>query len=136
VALQVEAGQQPVDGAAAYVNFDPQVLQVEEVTGGSTLGVELHRQVDNAAGSVDYAAATFGNFPAGTFDLASLHVRALRAGTTTLVLNRTAPQQSDVTFGGASVLAPPQLATVTVANRSFPHEAGHRTRTAAPRAVR
>jgi hypothetical protein len=120
VAVEVEAGQQPVDGAAAYVNFDPQVLQVEEVTAGSTLGVELHRQVDNAAGSVDYAAATFENFPSGTFGLATLHVRALRTGTTTLVLNRSAPRQSDVTFGGASVLAPPQIATVTIANRSLP----------------
>ena len=136
VALQVEAGQQPVDGAAAYVNFDPQVLQVEEVTAGSKLGVELRRQVDNAAGSVDYAAATLETFPAGTFGLATLHVRALRTGTTTLALNRTAPRQSDVTFGGASVFAPPQIAIVTIANRALPHGAGHRTRPAAPHATR
>ena len=126
VALQVEAGQQPVDGAAAYVNFDPSVLQVEEVTAGGQFGLELQRQVDNAAGTVNYAAATFEDFPAGTFGLATLHVRALRTGTTTLVLNRTAPRQSDVTFGGASVFAPAQIATVTIANRSLPHGAGHR----------
>jgi hypothetical protein len=47
VALQVEAGQQPVDGAAAYVNFDPAVLQVLGVAAGERFGVELHRRVDN-----------------------------------------------------------------------------------------
>ena len=120
VALQVEAGQQPVDGAAAYVNFDPQRLQVEEVTAQGPLGVELHRWVDNAAGSIDYAAATFENFPAGTFDFATLHFRALRTGRTTLVLNHSAPRQSDLTFRGASVLAPPQVATVTLVNRARP----------------
>jgi hypothetical protein len=117
------------------VNFDPTVLQVEGVSAGERFGVELHRQVDNAAGTVDYAAATFENFPAGTFDFATLHVRALRTGTTTLVLNRTAHRQSDVTFGGASVLAPPQIVAVTIANRSRPHGAGHRTRPAAPHAM-
>ena len=118
VALQVDGAQQPVDGAAAYLNFDPQMLQVEEVTAGGPLGVELHRRVDNAAGSVDYAAAAFENFPAGTFDFATLHFRALRTGRATLVLNRGAPRQSDVTFGGASVLALPRLSVVTVVGRS------------------
>jgi hypothetical protein len=118
VALQVEAGQQPVDGAAAYVDFDPQVLQVEEVTVGSRLGVELHQRVDNAAGTVDYAAATFGNFPSGSFTLATVRFRPLKpAAVTPLVLRRLAPRQSDATFGGRSVLgASPGVTLAVVGN--------------------
>jgi cysteine-rich repeat protein len=127
VALQIEAGQQPVDGAAAYLNFDPRMLLVEEVTAGGQLRVQLHQQVDNAAGKVDYAAVTFANFPAGTFDFATLHFLALRGGPTVLVLNDTAPRQSDLTFGGASVLAPPRRAVVTIIPRG-PHGAKPRPR--------
>jgi cohesin domain-containing protein len=123
--LAVKAGQQPVDGAAAYVNFDPTVLQVEGVTAGKRLGVELHRHVDNAAGAVDYAAGAFGAFPAGTFSLATLRFRALRTGATTLVLNRSGSRQSDVTFGGASVLGRPQAATVRIANKSHGRSRPH-----------
>ena len=116
VALEVEAGLQPVDGAAAYVNFDPQVLQVEEVTAGSKLGVELLQQVDNAVGTVDYAAATFQNFPTGSFALATVQFRALKpAAVTLLTLHRLAPRQSDATFGGRSVLGASQEVALSVA---------------------
>jgi cohesin domain-containing protein len=117
VELQVEAGQQPVDAAAAYVNFDPRMLQVEGVTAGGRFEVELSRTADNAAGAVEYAAATLGDFPAGTFRLATIRFRALHAGATRLVLNRSAPRQSDATFGGASVLGPQQPAIVAIAKR-------------------
>jgi hypothetical protein len=115
VALQVEAGQQPVDGAAAYLNFDPTVLQVEDVTAGNQLGVELQRQLDNAAGTVDYAAATFADFPSGSFALATVQFRALQpAAVTSLTLRRLAPRQSDATFGGRSVLGASPGATLAV----------------------
>ena len=124
VTLTVEAGPQPVDGAAAYVNFDPTMVQVEGVTAGEVFAVELQRQVDNAAGTIDYAAGTLGDFPAGRFALATLRVRALREGTTALALNRSASRQSDVTFGGASLLGQQQNAGVTIANG--PHSRSRR----------
>jgi len=116
--LQIAAGTRTVDGAAAYVNFDPTVLQVEGLTAGERFGVELQRRLDNAAGHVDYAAGSLENFPAGTFTLAKLQFRALRSGTTRLVLNGSAPRRSDVTFGGASVAGQRQAATVRIMGRS------------------
>jgi hypothetical protein len=114
VPVEVEAGAQQVDGAAAYVDFDPRVLRVEAITPGEELGVELHRRIDNAAGQVGYAAATLGDFPTGTFRLVTLRFRALRAGPAQLVLHRGTPRQSDVTFGGASVLGSEGAAPVRI----------------------
>ena len=118
VALQVEAGPQAVDAAAAYLNFDPTVLQVEEVTAGNRLGVELRRQVDGAAGTVDYAAATLEDFPSGSFTLATVRFRALQPTVATpLTLHRLTPRQSDATFGGRSVLgASPGVTLVVVSS--------------------
>jgi hypothetical protein len=120
VPVEVEAGAQRVDGAAAYVDFDPRVLRVETITPGSEFGVELHRRIDNAAGQVGYAAATLGDFPTGTFRLVTLRFRALRAGPAQLVLHRGAPRQSDVTFGGAPLLGQLPVTTVTVVGGGSP----------------
>ena len=67
--------------------------------------MELQRQVNNTAGTVDYAAATFADFPSGSFTLATVQFRALQpAVVTPLTLHRLAPRQTDATFGGRSVL--------------------------------
>jgi hypothetical protein len=96
------------------------VLRVEAITPGSEFGVELHRRIDNAAGQVGYAAATFGDYPTGRFRLATLQFRALRAGATRLVLHREAPRQSDVTFGGAPLLGQLPVTTMTVVGGGSP----------------
>ena len=116
VTIQVQSGVQLVDGAAAYLNFDPTILQVVSIQAGSSLPVPIQSQFNNTLGTLDFAAGTFSSFPSGTFTLAvvTFSPTTTTAGTT-LAFNLTPPRQSDVTFGGHSVLTTlPQSGTVIV----------------------
>ena len=104
--IQVQAGSQSVDGASAYLNFDPAVLQVVSVTAGSSLPVTIQNTYDNSLGHVDYAAGSFSApFPSGSFSLLTVTFRALVVSAGTAIqFNAAMPRNSDATFGGASVL--------------------------------
>lgn len=113
--LEVRAGTSTVDGAAAFLNFDPAVLQVVSVTAGGALPVPIMNQFDNTTGSLDYSAGTFSGFPSGTFTLATVRFSAVGVGSAALVMfNSTPPRRSDVTFGGVSLLGILLHGTVTV----------------------
>lgn len=116
VTVEVQAGAQQVDGASAFLSFDPGVLQVVNVTGGSVLPVPILNQFSNAAGTVDYSAGTFSAFPTGTFALATITFSAVASATaSSLSFGTVMPRQSEVTFGGTSVLDGAQGGTVNVA---------------------
>lgn len=107
---------QPVDGAAAYINFDPAVLQVAQITAGSALPSVLHNQIDNVQGRLDFVAgALSAPFPSADFTLATVFFTATQA-TASTPLNFAAanPRLSDVTFGGASILHHREAGAVTV----------------------
>jgi hypothetical protein len=106
VSVQIEAGSQTVDGAQATLNFDPALLEVVQMTAeGEILPEQLMNEFDNQRGSINFAAGTFENFPSGTFDVVQVQFRALAAvEETTLTYQFDKPQDSNVTFGGASVL--------------------------------
>lgn len=112
--VQVQSGTQPVDGASAYLNFDPTLLQVNSVTSGGTLPLVLQNAYDNTAGTVDFAAGTFSNFPSGTFSLVQVEFEVLQRGTSSVVFNTILPRKSDVTYGGASVLTGVNDASIAV----------------------
>src|SRR5262249_21612775 len=78
VTVEVRAGAQPVDNAAAYLNFDPSVLQVVSSTPGSALQFTLQNTIDNPYGHVDLAQGTvFGTYVTGTFTLATVRFNAI-----------------------------------------------------------
>jgi hypothetical protein len=106
VTLQVTSGSQPVDGASAYLDFDPAILQVQAITPDtSRLPVTLQNSFNNTAGTVDYAAGAFSNFPSGVFAIAYVRLVAIaEAPTTTLAFHTTTPRASDITYGGSSIL--------------------------------
>jgi uncharacterized repeat protein (TIGR01451 family) len=119
VEIVVQAGEQMVDGAAAYLGFDPDFLQVVDITPGSSLPLEIQNRFDNVAGKIDYAAGTFIDFPSGTFTLATVTFEALGQSDGTRVnFNLTLPRQSDVTFGGASVLDGTQDGAVIISEKA------------------
>ena len=62
VAIEVQAGAQQVDGAAAHIDFDQSILQVVSITAGSSLPVLIQNTFSNAAGTVDYSAGNFLDF--------------------------------------------------------------------------
>lgn len=116
--MQVQAGTQQVDGAAAYLNFDPGKLQVVSLTAGSSLPTVLTNTYDNTTGKVDFAAGNLNPpHPSGTFTLVTVKFNALAMTTgagTSISFNSTPPRQSDATFNGASVLASTTPGTVIV----------------------
>ncbi|HAJ38063.1 MAG TPA: hypothetical protein DCL15_20520 [Chloroflexi bacterium] len=107
---------QPVDGAAAYIDFDPAVLQIAQVTGGSALPAVLLNQIDNVEGRLDFVAgALSAPFPSTDFTLATVFFTATQAtASTSLNFAAANPRLSDVTFGGASILHHREPAVVTV----------------------
>lgn len=106
--LQVQAGTQQVDGASAYLDFDPTVLEVITTTAGPALTMPLQNDFDNEAGEIDYARVALGctppNCPTGTFKLADVMFEMVGGPDTSLSFNHTKPRNSDVTFGGVSTL--------------------------------
>ncbi|MFZ1473319.1 MAG: cohesin domain-containing protein, partial [Anaerolineae bacterium] len=120
VTVRVQAGSQPVNGAAAYLNFDPAIVQVQALTAGASLPVLIQSQFSNSAGTVDFAAGAFSGFPSGTFDVVQVRLSALAPSAgMPLVFNLTPPRRTDVTFGAGSILAGAVDGVVIVANNCY-----------------
>lgn len=120
VTVQVQAGGFQVDGAAAYLDFDPALLQVEQITPAGPLSLAIQNSFVNGAGRVDYAAGTLDAAASGTFDLVQIRFRGLAAGVASLTFQRTPPRSSDITASGASVLSSVANGTVVVTPVSGP----------------
>jgi len=106
--------RQSVDGASAYIDFNPALLQVAAVTSGSALPAVLLNTVDNAAGRINFVAGALSSpFPSTDFVLATVEFTAVQESAGTPVTFATAnPRLSDVTFGGSSILGTRQNAVV------------------------
>ena len=102
--LRVDPAGQPVDGAAAYLTFDPAVVQVVDVQAGDALPLALQNEFDNANGRIAFAAGTFDAPVAAVFDLAVVRLQATGIGATAIAFEHTPPRQTDVTAVGDSVL--------------------------------
>lgn len=107
VSIAIDAGSEVVDGAAAFLDFDPHQLQVVSVSPGASLPAEIFRLVDNAIGRVDYAAGTLANLPAGRFTLAVVAFRAIATASvsSSILVHHEPPRATDVTFAGRSLLS-------------------------------
>ncbi len=114
VEVQINSGSQKVDAAQASLSFDPKLLQVVDAAGapataieaGSSLPTGLQNKVDNAGGTVDYAAgASFeaGKEPTGTFTVATVRFKALQAGEAKLTFSSASPRKTEAAFGGQIV---------------------------------
>ncbi|HXF64615.1 MAG TPA: Ig-like domain-containing protein, partial [Caldilineaceae bacterium] len=54
VAIQVQAGDQAIDVAGVFLNYDPAVLRLDSVTPGTALDTVLRNIFDNTAGTFNY----------------------------------------------------------------------------------
>ncbi|MCB0053531.1 MAG: hypothetical protein KDE24_28755, partial [Caldilinea sp.] len=102
------------DGGAAYVTFDPAVLQAVDVIGDATFSSPIQNEVDNVRGQIVYAAGTLGMAPGGRFVLARVEFVAAGPGDSLLHPTLLRPARSDVTYGGASILSAAADALVRV----------------------
>jgi hypothetical protein len=114
IVVSVDAGELGMDAAAAYLDFDPESLQVVQIVGGKGFDIELANQIDNTMGSFGYAAATLGAKLTGRVELAVVTLRAKGSGSLALRFNRTAPRLSDVTSSGRSFLGAAPDASIEV----------------------
>lgn len=122
VIIQVETGGLPVDGAAAYLDFDPAYFAVVNVQPGTTLPIFLQSMTDNTAGRVDFAAGQLPPaFPSGTFTLMTVTLRALAPVDAGLItLSSDFRRETMVTFGGESVLSNAVGAMIMVSKDAAP----------------
>lgn len=125
VTIEVQAGAEPIDGVAAFLDFDPTRFQVSEVSPSTTLPFELVNRFENTLGTLDLVRGALTQpFPSGTFTLATFQLRAMEVpGTSTLSFNQGVPaieRQSDVTSGGVSVLGSVGSLTVEITDASSP----------------
>jgi parallel beta-helix repeat protein len=105
IVIEVQAGEQQVDSASAYLDFDPTLLEVVNMTSGDHLNLTLENSFDNGAGTIDFAAGKLTSpFPSGDFELVTISLRAKAATARTplgFVFNPS--RRTDATFNGASV---------------------------------
>ena len=116
VDIVLEAGDQPVDGAEAHIDFDSAYLIVVDADGdptdsiisGTTLPIEMQNSVDNSQGTIDYAAGILsGEPPTGDFTLATIRFKAEAPGPQAgipLSFVLTLPRKTQVVFEANSIL--------------------------------
>lgn len=116
VTVVVQANAQPLDAAAAFLDFDPAVLQVVTVAPGTALPVVIDNHFDNQLGQVDFAAGTLSGSASGAFTLATITFQARGASPgSPLRFAMTPPRRTDATWRGESVLDRVEDGTVVVA---------------------
>ncbi len=120
--INVQTGSDPIDGVAAYLDFDPSILQLEQIKDLNRFPFVLQNTFDNQSGTLQFAAGTTqNNLLTGAFELAELEFRALqRVQNTGLLFNSTKPRQTDITFRAMSVLGGISNGTITIGNETIP----------------
>ncbi len=101
--VQIEAGAQELDGAQAFVDFDPTYITVTNLSNGGALPVELYTSYDNALGHADFAAgAAISTTVSGTLSLANIAFRAVTVtgeAPTQLFFHTIPPRETLVILG-------------------------------------
>jgi hypothetical protein len=97
--------EQEVSGVQAFIDFDPDYLEVQSVTPGASLPTVLQNTYDNTAGTIDYSAGKLGApFPTGEFVVATIEFKALAETTDTAVtFSFTGARTTTVDLGGSPI---------------------------------
>jgi len=104
--VEINAGNQEIDGASAYLNFDPTVMRVDEIISAGVLNLVLLNHFDNQTGQITFSAGALESKPSGRFKLAIIRMKAIAVSKgSALNFNTQWGQSAQVTSGGASVLA-------------------------------
>lgn len=122
VIIQVETGGLPVDGAAAYLDFDPAFFEVVNVRPGTSLPIFLESMTDNAQGRLNYVAGKLPPvYPTGTFTLMTVTLRALAPVDAGLIsLSTSGRRETMVTYGGEVVTANATGAMIMITKDAAP----------------
>jgi len=115
VDVRLDTEGQPVDGVQACINYDTLYLDVVGVTDGGTLTDEIHVDIDDPAGHVDYAAGLPDGTATGAFTVCRIQFKAtnLTPGIQ-LTFNFLPLRISTVVYGDKSYLVISQNGAVIV----------------------
>jgi hypothetical protein len=132
VTVSADTGSAEADTIAAYLRFDPAMLEVIDTTGQRASAVALDEalegyssftRADNTTGSITiYATRSAAPYVRGGFDVATIYFRARTSGIpTAIVFEQHDDRMSDLRRAGASLA--PNLPTysgyVSVQSRTF-----------------
>jgi len=123
VAIQVNADEaQSIDGTAAYLNFDPNRLQVNTQTAGEHFDFVLRNDFDNTKGEINFAATSWEMaFPKGNFTLVTINFTLLNpGGAQTLAFNNTGHRKTVSVSKGESVTASENVGEVEMEKLVLP----------------
>ena len=101
--IRVEPNGQTLIGVQAFLDFNPNSLQVVTVVMGtsSPLGTLLANRFDNSVGTLDIAAGTLGSGTNGQCELAVVTMSGGASGVTTpVVFSSASPRTSAVSVEG------------------------------------
>lgn len=122
VRIDAETGGLPVNGAEVHLNFDPAILQVDNV---DVLTTELPVPIgagsdiiDNELGQLDFIRGVFSSGITEDFDFIEIDFRIIGTGTTTISYNTVRPRKTNMTSGGFNILGPLNDIPVTIAAQS------------------
>lgn len=120
IAIEARCNGQDITGISAFLDYEPDYLEVLSVTPGSTLPLVLQNTYDNPAGTIDYSAGKLSQpFPNNTFTLAIISFKAKGAAATTRINFRTTDiRTTKADYGGVSKLNNIVGATVTIPSTS------------------
>ena len=103
--LWLETTPLAVDGVAAYLTFDPAILQVKQIVVSDLLSARLEETFDNSQGQIRFAAGSLSTVLNGSLPLATIEFDTVGLGTSKLTFLRSDGAQSEATYDGESILA-------------------------------
>jgi hypothetical protein len=120
ITIEAQCNGQDVSGVSAYLDFDPDYLEVQSITPGTALPTVIQNTYDNIAGTIDYSAGKMGApFSSGTFTVATVSFKKINAvASTSISFYTTLPRKTDADYGGASKLRNLSGATVTISGNT------------------
>jgi uncharacterized repeat protein (TIGR01451 family) len=127
MAIQVNADEaQAVDGTAAYLNFDPESLQVNELIAGEQFDFVLQSDFNNDKGEINFAASSWEtDFPQGNFTLVTVKFTLVKpGGGKTITFNTSGDRQTAAVSDGQPVTDTENVGEVVVEELILPEVPG------------
>jgi len=122
VAITVKKQQsQTVDGIQLAMSFDPNTLQIKEITNSGTLSSVLQNEHNNTDGTLRFAAGNiFNNAVSGEFDFITISLTPLAASTGTEL--QFDPNNTMVIFKGTTLTHEADNLTLVIDNCAPPQK--------------
>ncbi len=135
VTVQAQCNGQAVVGVSAFLDFDPNLLEVQSVTSGGILNTPLQNTFDNSLGTVDYSAGKMTEpFPNYTFTVATIIFKAKGVTASTPVnFHLSNSRITKAVYGSTPVLRQTIGATIGVQAKSISTPIPSPTVTTTPR---